>query len=349
LFSFLLFRNNNSIKQPQQHAKKWIAILMVLFLAQNGCLYYWGEQYQQQQYHTTTSTPQDRRHHEAADDLSSWEGHPFMGCDEIVQLQSTIGRKLGEGRHKVAYEVILSNGARAVAKRCKSQTCIRYERLRLEAEKNLDYQRRGASDSVVPIHGVCCRPYPPTTRRHRRRGQPQYQNDWTDLTRGHTVIYEPGEVLMKNWGEMVCHDCFASFFTEADVEDLRRIARSYSAAQILLHDLDEPYDTDNIYPTQYILTRFGGIRHADLDRANDCGDEPPQLGCPATEAALLEANCRVLVGGVARRDDDDNLDCSASYSAAHPVTDPTRRIDIAKARRHCHLDFYGFWLKYWLS
>jgi hypothetical protein len=164
------------------------------------------------------------------------------------------------------------------------------------------------------------------------------------LTVGHTVIYEKGQVLMKNWGEMYCHACWATFLTEADVDDLRRLARSYSAAGILLRDLGETGDTDNTYPTQYILTH-GGIRHSDLDRTYDCSF-PQTDGCPDTEAALLEANCRVLVGGVARH---TKPDCSPAYSAEHPVADPTQHIDIAKARSHCYMDFFGFWLKHLLQ
>jgi hypothetical protein len=48
-------------------------------------------------------------------------------------------------------------------------------------------------------------------------------------------------------------------------------------------------------------------------------------GCPNTEAALLEANCQVLVGGVVQH---TNPDCSPTYSAKHPVADPTQHIDI---------------------
>jgi hypothetical protein len=346
-------------QRQRQLRTKWAAVLLLvlsIFIVQNVCLYY-GWNYASQNDDESLAT------------LTTWDG-PLLDCDDMTKL--ILGRKLGEGRHKVAYHVVLPNGAVAVAKRCKSRRCVFYERLRLEAEKNMFYRHEKGVDGVVAIYGVCYRPY----HNHRpdstpawswwRRDQPESSSslssirysprDWTDLSIGHTVLYEPGQVLMKNWGEMVRHECLANFFTETDVQDLRHLARSYSTAGICLHDVADikSPETDNDYPTQYIMTR-NGIRHADLDRTYDCSRNatvpllPP--GCPATTAALLAANCRILVGGVARQSDPDCSDAlSDSAAVVHPIGDTAaERIDIATARKYCHLDFFGFWLERWLS
>lgn len=377
---FRLFRQQQRQLYQRQLRTKWAAVLLLvfsIFIVQNVCLYY-GWNY-------VNSGGDDER----LTTLPTWDGHPLLDCNEITKL--TLGQKLGEGRHKVAYRVVLPNGAIAVAKRCKSHRCVLYERLRLEAEKNMYYRHEKGVDGVVAIYGICYRPYhhhhrasdSTTTwswwrQRDSHDDQPESSllssiryrpSDWTDLSVGHTVLYEPGQVLMKNWGEMVRHECLAQFFTETDVQDLRHLARSYSAAGICLHDVADikSPETDNDYPTQYIMTRHG-IRHADLDRAYDCTSSSSQNnndtvlvplppGCPATAAALLAANCRILVGGVARRrrgsggDNDDNPDDCSSASSVHLPLDNNNneRIDIAAARKYCHLDFFGFWLQRWLS
>jgi hypothetical protein len=264
---------------------------------------------------------------------------PPLNCEKISKL--SIVRTLGEGQQKVAYEVQLASGASAVAKRCKSANCIEWELLKAEADKLQRYQSRGVQ-GLVAIYGACYRPYyynnESTTNSTTASTGPQHHDDYnvTDLTVGHTVIYEKGQVLMKNWGEKNGHFCLAWFFTKADIEDLRIMARSYSAANISLYN---PHSRcmDNKYPTQFVLTR-NGIRHADLDNTYDCLQKG---GCPDA-ATLFEDNCRILVGGVGRV---YRPDCSLSFSAKHPLADPTKHIDVAKARSRCLLDFFsGFWL-----
>jgi hypothetical protein len=263
---------------------------------------------------------------------------PPLDCEEISKL--SIVRTLGEGQQKVAYEVRLANGASAVAKRCKSANCIEWELLKAEADKLQRYQSRGVQ-GLVAIYGACYRPYnyhESTTNSTASTG-PQHHDDYnvTDLTVGHTVIYEKGQVLMKNWGEKNGHFCLAWFFTAADIEDLRIMARTYSAAGISLYN-PKSRCMDNKYPTQFVLTR-SGIRHADLDNTYDCLQKG---GCPDA-ARLFEDNCRILVGGVAQR--RYRPDCSMTFSAKHPVADLTKHIDVAKARSRCLLDFFGaFWL-----
>jgi hypothetical protein len=111
-----------------------------------------------------------------------------------------------------------------------------------------------------------------------------------------------------------------------------------------LKDLVETGDTDNTYPTQYILTH-GKIHYSDQDQTYNCSF-PQMDGCPNTEAALLEANCWALLGGVVQH---TNPDCSPTYSAKEPVADPTQHIDIAKAQSHGYMDFVGFWQKHFLQ
>ena len=293
--------------------------------------------------------------HQLHDDSSSSSKKPtllppqaFLNCSDIDNLQ--IIRKLGQGKHKISFEVELpSTGKRMAAKRCHSAHCVKRSLILHEAEKVYYYQHTKGIEGLVRFYGSCDRAYP--SNDHHQSTQ---TTAVTNFSVGHTALYEMGQVLMENRFERRSLACLASYFTPADVEDLRRMARSYAAANILLEN-PTTLQTDNDSPAQFIVTSHG-IRHADVDFLFDCssstrnnnnnnnnthghfvnhGGGSWKAACPPqqnSDKVILETNCRILLGGVAQQ---SHPNCTRAYSRAHPIQFPDRHVRVAKARTRC--------------
>ena len=256
-----------------------------------------------------------------------------LGCKEIAKLE--VIRVLGKGVQKVAFEVKLPWGEHAVAKRCKNYKCTRAGKIREEARLLRELQEQ-YGDEAVRYYGECNAAVVQTE---------EMVDHLSNFSVGYTSVVELGKPLLSSW-KTKDRKCFAEFFTETDIEDIRNIARRYanfSNSPLLLAPIG--YTTDNIFAQQYMTslggTREGKINHIDLDMVYSCKEtqtrsrNPRQLDtnrgtCSIDE--VLDVNCQVM----AKLTNIPNLDCSLYPSTQNSAVDsPNHRINASHAASEC--------------
>jgi hypothetical protein len=194
---------------------------------------------------------------------------PF-DCSKISALP--IIQKLGVGKQKTVFEVILPSGIRAAAKRCSHKEC---EERKMLLNEELFYRKlhEKFGDKALAYYGFC-------------QFSSKKTFDPRILTMGSTLFIELGTPTWPNgtiW--RVREEELRPKSTE-DLESLRDIARQYDTfpgGSLLMH-------RDNIYPHQYMRNKAGNLRHIDFDMVDLM---PPPIN------TTLEENCAVLLGGYA--------------------------------------------------
>ena len=228
-------------------------------------------------------------------------------------------RILGSGKQKSVIEVRLPSGEHAVAKRCKSKSCINGGFIKKEASM-LKSLRDNYGTKVNRFYGECDTPY------NHRLGAEQINNTLLDFSVGYTHVMEMGVPLLKGWGILHTEEdrkCFAKHFTDADRHDLRMIAHQYASnhegCKIKMKPMtDKSVRTDNIYAEQYMIMK-GGLRHGDFDNSHCCPD------CSYED--LITFNCKT-VSQVANQ----WLDCSSDEG---PEKFLNKHINVTEAIRDC--------------
>jgi len=239
----------------------------------------------------------------------------LLGCKEIEKLE--IIRTIGKGNAKIVYEVKLLSGEHAVAKRCRNRKCDEQQRPQDEARllRNLYEQY---NDKAITFYGECY-------GRERYR----FRKTESKFSVGYTSIVELAKPLIPSWlkntaNEKKQRSCFASYFTDADLEGLRIVARqyaNYSPSPIVMYKKGWKDTTDNIYAEQYILTK-AGLRHGDTDMVQSFNN--------FTYEEALKENCQVVskVAHIA-------MNCSLEFSVENPIHFPDDHINIAEATSNC--------------
>jgi len=252
------------------------------------------------------------------------DSHP-IDCRDIKKLE--IIRYIGKGRQKATFEVKLPSGEHAVAKRCISMYCHKYQEVEKEANKLKILQDQYGRKETIRFFGVCKASESDVTsvRKMLKNGTKLYDLA-LNFSTGFTSVVELGKPLATEvlWGrekgtkhgnKHMCHTerrkCFASHFTDADIEGFKTVARqyaNYSKGPLLLRRSGQNLNTDNCKAEQYILTA-AGMRHTDLDMT--------YLSKKITYHKALEINCAVLRDMI----HDDNLNCSAVERSEIPLPD----------------------------
>lgn len=213
-------------------------------------------------------------------------------CGQLIN--STIVRKIGEGKQKTSFEIILPNNIRAAAKRCHSKGCFDRHLLMKEDHffRNL-YQQYG--DQAIQYYGFCS--YAPGNIKKQKAREASL----SDFTVGDTLFLELATPLKSDWKENEDEPNQLNVHNEDDLESLRVIARQYdefAGGRLQLRK-------DNKYPHQYVRTKTG-IRHADFDMMQVL---------PPTSPSILNQNCQFLMWSLGRlRAEDRRVDCTEAYS-----------------------------------
>ena len=248
---------------------------------------------------------------------------------------------VGWGQLKVAFEIELPWGGRAVAKRCRRFRCADGKRIQKEAEILRKLQDQ-YGDVATRYYGECDAPYYPipiedvTDDNRREFNEESLKANFRNFSVGYTSVIEIGVPLVKDWG-LKDRKCFAEGYTDTDLEDLRGIARRYAnfsngTNPILMGKVGEY--SDNIHPQQYMVgvnDRKGHIQHVDLDTLIPCKrDQESHNGnglpddVPCTYETALAVNCRVM----AELTNLQNLSCAVdavdSDSAVPKNTDDNK-------------------------
>jgi len=254
----------------------------------------------------------------------------LLDCKDVPNIE--IVRELGKGKKKMVYEVKLPSGGAAIAKRCIDDHCIRRGLLKREATYLKGLQRQYGRDKVIELYGACDGGYPnggidllKGTRSSRKRNTRYLKKMASNFSEGYTSFSEIGKPFLTTWreGEVKFRKCFASYFTEADVESFRVIARQYAGYEGTPMILGKPkYFSDNIWVEQYILAK-AGPRHVDLDMLGECQN------CTYDEA--LKFNCGVVKDVVFQ----DDINCSLAYSLENPVLNLDDHINATEAEARC--------------
>lgn len=255
----------------------------------------------------------------------------FLDCKDLPNIE--IVRELGKGKAKIVYEVKLPSGQIAIAKRCISDHCLRKGLLIREVTYLKGLQEQYGQDQVIELYGACDGEYPnggidllKGTRSSKKRNTRYLTKIASNFNEGYTSFIELGKPFLSEWreGEVKFRKCFASFFTAADVESFRVIARQYAAYKDSPMVLGKPtiYFTDNIWVEQYILAK-AGPRHVDLDMLDECKN------CTYNEA--LKFNCAIVKDVVFQND----IDCSLAYSLDNPVLNFDDHINATEAELQC--------------
>ena len=263
----------------------------------------------------------------------------LFGCEDLEQME--VIRVLGEGLKKRVYEVKLPSGVRAVAKRCIHEECHRKELLQKEALHLDGLQQKYGREATIAYFGKCDAAYyipefeelETGELRHKNRNRMKKNSKYiekynTNFTQGFTYFSEIGKPLLVDWDPLHGYsfrECFASYFTDADAEDFRIIARQYAAGYgegppVLL---GKPWrTTDNIWAQQYMIAK-AGIRHSDLDHLHQSEKY--------THEEALEYNCDIVRRVLFRED----FNCSVEYSAENPPSESGKHIDLDEAHLKC--------------
>lgn len=255
----------------------------------------------------------------------------LLGCNDIQNIE--IIRELGKGKAKVTYEVKLPSGESALAKRCIHDNCLRQGLLTGEFRHLKKLQDQYGKENTISVYGMCDAPYAEGgidlqkgTRTSRKRNSRHLRIIASDFTEGYTAFFEMGVPLLTKWRDGVkFRKCFASYFTDADVDSFRVIARQYAGFAGSPIMLGQPgYFSDNIWAEQYIIAK-AGARHADLDMLFHCQN------CTYEEA--LTHNCIIVQDVVFHK----RMNCSLAFSLEHPILNLDEHINATEAERQCTL------------
>ena len=276
-------------------------------------------------------------------------GRFMMGCADIVNLE--IIRVVGTGKHKIAYEVKLPWGEHGVVKRCLHYRCIRAGKPKQEA-KLLQALQEQYGHHATQFYGHCDAPTLKIKRKRKYVNRSKFnehaQENLSNFAVGYTSVSELGTPLLSSWETEGARDrkCFAEFFTENDIEDLRNIARRYATftESPLLMTLIDNY-SDNIFPQQYIAGIGGGangragiIKHIDLDFVFSCKKRyGTDRNCTVDE--VLDVNCQVMSKLTNLPDLDCSLPADDADGSRHRQQTPykygTDRINVSHAAMEC--------------
>lgn len=243
----------------------------------------------------------------------------FLTCNEIVDLE--IVRILAHGKQKAAYEIILPSGDHAVAKRCRSEKCVREGRVKKEASILKSLQQQYGNHEAIGFFGECDAQYKDLDG-DGVISLKEVKAQATNFSLGTTLVMEMGRPLLAGWGVIgtkVERECFATYLTEADLHGFRTIARQYANSTRCISKM-EGVGADNIYVEQYIISQ-AGLRHGDFDNVECCED------CSYADA--LEFNCEI-VSQVAHK----SLICEGS-DLDQPVRFPDDHINTTEAVMKC--------------
>jgi len=199
--------------------------------------------------------------------------------------------------------------------------CTKANKSRKEAKLLRELQQQ-YGDDATRYFGECDAPTLPTEKEgddkvDRSAFNQHVRDNLYNFSVGYTAVVELGKPLLPSW-KMRDRKCFAEFFTERDIEDIRNIARRYanfSKRPILMAPVG--HYSDNIFPQQYMTSIGGGeregrIHHIDLDMVHTCKEEGEHIEKNCTVDEVLEVNCKVM----SFLTNIPNLDCSFNQSSS---------------------------------
>ena len=163
-------------------------------------------------------------------------GRPFLTCGDIRNLK--IIQQVSNGMNKSMFELKLpGSGVSAIAKRCfKSR---RYYQGLLKKETNFlkGLQDQYGTDETIGYFGECEASSDELREEMLKNGETK-ENIMVNFSIGYTSVVEMGTPLLLKYqlndtgNSHLCikasRKCFAGFFTESDVDDLKMIARQYA-------------------------------------------------------------------------------------------------------------------------
>jgi len=251
----------------------------------------------------------------------------LLGCNDMKNIK--IIREVSTGNQKIIYEVELPSGQKAIAKRCISHRCVKYGKVKQEGLYLKYLQQYFGRQKTIAHYGECDMPYNLTKLHTKGTGNRYLKSIASNFTRGgYTSIIELGKILIPTMGgkemDMNFRQCFASHFTDADLENIRSIARQYASypeSPLLFHDPE--IKSHNACAEQYVVVD-AGIRHVDLDQIFLCKD--------CTYDKALEINCRTI-RVLSHRPD---LNCTLAYSLEHPVNNMSIHINARETHLECN-------------
>ena len=254
----------------------------------------------------------------------------LLGCNDLKDV--TIVRTLGKGHKKAVYEVKLPSGESAVIKRNLNAVDQRYfdhEAFYLKKMHEL------YGDQTIKYFGECNVPYRYDEAKMKKlslKARNFHLNSISSNFTGGGLSYviQSGQPLVTKWegrknNDQMFRQCLASYFTSADLENFRSIARQYAAIPDHRLFFAKPGKwNSHVFAEQYALMDGPvGIRHIDLDDLYKCQN------CSFDE--VLEFNCET----VRRVTFTPKLNCSEGYSLKHPVKDMNDHINSTEANAKC--------------
>ena len=275
----------------------------------------------------------------------------FLDCDDIKKLE--IVRQISSGINKVVFEVKLpgSNsgsgvGVSAIAKRTFQLGPYKQGLIKKETKFLKELQEEYGTEETLGYFGECDASSSLSDESFTERfkkGKGNISDIMRDFSVGYTSIVEMGTPLLLNdqligpSSSHICtiasRKCFANFFTESDIEDLKNIARQYANFSKYPMTLRKRHFSDNCKAEQYVATTTGSLRHADLDMVYERRD--------LTYSEALEINCSVIRLLL----NNETLNCSSSSTTTtannNPIDDEAReernhrRINVTAAVNYC--------------
>lgn len=252
----------------------------------------------------------------------------LLGCNDFKDV--TIVRTLGKGHKKAVYEVKLPSGESAIIKRNLNvgyQSYFDHEAFYLKKMHEL------YGDQTVKYFGDCNVPYDEAKIKGLRpiHASKYLQSIASNFTGGGlSYMIQSGQPLVTKWEGQKAMDqkfrqCLASYFTSADLENFRSIARQYAAIPDHRLFFAQPGKwNSHIFAEQYALMDGPvGIRHIDLDDLYKCQN------CSFDK--VLEFNCET----VRKVTFTHQLNCTEEYSLKHPVKDMNDHINSTEANAKC--------------
>lgn len=256
----------------------------------------------------------------------------YLTCDDIKNLE--IVRTLSTGMNKVVLEVTLpGSGASAVAKRCFKSEPRLQRLLRKETNFLKGLQEQYGTENTLGYFGECYASSNKLFGEMLKQGM-KMDHILRNFSVGYTSIVEMGTPLLLN-GQLLkgkghtcslpSRKCFAEYFTESDVEDLKMMARLYANYSEGPITLRHRKNTDNCKAEQYVATTTG-LRHVDLEMAY------LRKRSELTYSESLEINCSVL----RILFNNKTLDCTTSVPIGKQQMNH-HRINTTAAVDHCSL------------
>jgi hypothetical protein len=255
----------------------------------------------------------------------------YLTCDDIKKLE--IVRTISSGMNKIVFEVKLpGSGASAVAKRCFKSNPRLQRSFGKETKFLKGLQEQYGKENTLGYFGEC---YASSNKLFGQMLKEGIKMDHIlrNFSVGYTSVVEMGTPLLLN-GQLLkgkghtcslpSRNCFAEYFTESDVEDLKMMARLYANYSKGPITLRKRKHTDNCKAEQYVATTTG-LRHVDLEMAY------LRKRSELTYSESLEINCAVLRILV----NNKTLDCTTAIPIGKQQMN--RRINTTAAVEHCSL------------